>query len=236
MKTNQLTETEQRVYDIICTASKSKEKISISDIAKRGYVSVATVVKLCKKKGYSGYKEMYYHLSSSESKNIIKVDFNDFKGIVTTSNTVDIKNISDILYEFKDSMNVVASVGYCDSASDYFLQKLWSFGFRAINSYHKDAVRADKTQKGVYFIFSESGSIDSLIDRTKVAIDGGYKLVLFTSNIQSKLAQMADITIQVESTKNESIVDYKANLFTAKIIVFIELLFEEYSKLLVTNE
>lgn len=220
------------MYDIIYSSAKKNEKMSIGDVAKIGFVSVATVVKLCKKMGYSGYKEMYYFLSTKESKNTITIDFNDFKGLVTTSNTLDLRIIAELLYVYKDCINVVASVGYCDSARDYLLQKLWSFGFRAINTYHKDAVEATEVKKGAYFVFSESGDVNSLRERCEVALNGGYNLILFTLNNSSPLAQMAHLTIQVNSNKKSTINEYKANFFTAKIIVFIELLFEEYSKIL----
>lgn len=231
IKYKSLTETEKKVYDIIYKYVKNNEKVSIGTVAKKGFVSVATVVKLCKKMGYTGYKEMYYHLLTKETKNIISIDFNDFKGLVTVSNTIDLKIIAEILYVYRNSINIVSSCGYCDSARDYLLQRLWSFGFRAINSYHKEALEINSIRKGAYFVFSQSGEVDFLLERCEYALNNGYNLIIITSNISSPLAQMAHLTINVESNREGSIYKYKANLFTAKIIAFIELLFEEYSKL-----
>lgn len=224
-----LTDTEEKILERIRYYANKNEKLNISTLAKELFVSGAAIIKLSKKMGYSGYSEMFYSISTESSRNIISVDFNDFKGLTTKSNDVDIKIIAEILYSYKNSNCLLASLGYCDAAKDYLMQKLWSFNFKAFDSYHREATKMHKGEKGVFFIFSESGNFESIIRRCEEALKNNYNIIAFTSNRNSKLASIAHLTVEIESNKNKEEEHYIANLFTAKIIVFIELLFQEYS-------
>ena len=55
---NKYTETEKEVIDYLMNHLDLLEELSINDLAKKTYTSNATIIRLCRKTGYSGYKAL----------------------------------------------------------------------------------------------------------------------------------------------------------------------------------
>ena len=57
LKNRKYTETEQEVIDYLLDHLDELDDLSISDLTKRSYSSNATIIRLCQKNGYRGYKD-----------------------------------------------------------------------------------------------------------------------------------------------------------------------------------
>ena len=55
---NKYTETEKEVIDYLMNHLDLLEELSINVLAKKTYTSNATIIRLCRKTGYSGYKAL----------------------------------------------------------------------------------------------------------------------------------------------------------------------------------
>ena len=55
---NKYTETEKEVIDYLMNHLDLLDELSISDLAKKTYTSNATIIRLCRIAGYSGYKAL----------------------------------------------------------------------------------------------------------------------------------------------------------------------------------
>ena len=62
--TNLLSEDERKVItSITAHIERGEKRVGIQQIAAENYLSTASIVKMCKRLGFDGYSELYYHLS-----------------------------------------------------------------------------------------------------------------------------------------------------------------------------
>ena len=223
-----LNETECTIMKRMKHYIERKEKVSISTIAKESFVSTAYVVKFTKKLGYSGFSEMYYALLAQENSQVT-INFQTFDDLTSDPIMDQIEMLCDMLKKHEHHQIVVTSLGFCDYAATYFIQKLWTFGFHAIQTYHVESYVNESNSPGIIFAFSSSGSLGGLIGRCKYAKQNGYELVSISSNHRSPLAKLANMSIEIKCAKGKRDA-YEADFFTAKIIVLIELMLSKYSK------
>lgn len=222
-----LTELENNILNKINYYINENKRVNIETIAKDCFVSKGTIVKLAKKMGFSGYSEMYYVTLASRNKSL-SADYYGMKGTFENNKAQDYVNaLCDLLWRYRDSKIYLDSLGICDSARDYYLQKLLIFGFNAFNSYHFEAFHVQNP--GLYLFFSYSGNNSTIIEKVKVAIDNGFNVIAFTANENSLLKNLANYTIVVSGNRSDK-ENYQPNLFTANLIILFELVLSEYSK------
>ena len=223
-----LTELEKVVLNKVHYYINKKEKVGINVIAKECFVSKAAIIKLAKKLGYSGYSEMYYMTLASVnnkpkldfSKNILNIYENDLL-------TIHINMLVNLLRKYRKKNIYLDSLGFCDSAKEYYLQRLLVFGFDVASSYHYEVFRKNKA--GMYFFFSYSGDKLEIIEKVNVALENNYKVVAFTSNKDSPLGRISHMTLEVAGVESDS-EQYLPNFFTANLIILLELTLSEYSR------
>ena len=222
-----LTELDKTILNRINYYINKDERVNIETIAKDCFVSKGAVVKLAKKIGFSGYSEMYYVTLASRKK-IFSVDYSDTAEVFRNNQSLTYINmLCELLWHYRNSKIYLDSLGICDTARDYYLQKLLIFGFNASNCYHFEAFHTQNP--GLYLFLSYSGSNSMIIDKVKVAIDNGFKVIALTANPDSPLAKLADSTIVVAGNRSDK-ENYQPNLFTANLIILFELVLSEYSK------
>lgn len=223
-----LTELEKVILNKIQNYINRNEKIGIDIIAKECFVSKASIVKLSKKLGYSGYSEMYYTILAAKN-NSLKLDFfSSSDGIFMNEHLkADINILVEALRKFKDKKIYLDSLGVCDSAREYYLQNLLIFGFDAASSYHYEAFKNNKS--GLYLFFSYSGYRAEIIEKVNEAIRNNFKVIAFTANKDSPLAKISHVTLEIAGVKSDR-EHYLPNLFTANLIILLELALSEYSK------
>ena len=62
--TNLLSEDERRVITSITShIERGEKRVGIQQIANENFLSTTSIVKMCKRLGFDGYSELYYHLS-----------------------------------------------------------------------------------------------------------------------------------------------------------------------------
>lgn len=229
-----LTELEEVILNKIQNYINKNEKVGIDTIAKKCFVSKSAIIKLSKKFGYSGYSEMYYTILASAN-NALKLDFSHDSGSICMNEHLknDIDMLVEVLRKFRNQKIYLDSLGVCDSAKEYYLQKLLIFGFDAASSYHYEAFKNSKS--GLYFFFSYSGYRAEIIEKVNEAIRNNFKVVAFTSNKESPLAKISHMTVEVAGIKSDR-EHYLPNLFTANLIIFLELALSEYSKRYLSKE
>lgn len=222
-----LSELEKIILNKIHEHISKNEKVGINGVAQECFVSKAAIIKLSKKLGYSGYSEMYYTILASTN-NALKLDFSN--NIVSTYEsealTIHVNMLVELLREYSEKRIYLDSLGFCDSAKEYYLQKLLSFGFDAASSYHYEAF--SKNKSGLYFFLSYSGARSEVLEKVNVAIENNFKVVAFTSTKDSPLGKIAHMTIEVAGTKSDK-EHYLPNFFTSNLIILLELALSKYS-------
>lgn len=231
MKMEQLkfTPTERTIYEVMLKAVRAQEKPTVATIAQSAGVVPSSVIKVAKKLGYPGWSEMYYTLSSTYTDEI-SLSFDNFDFLSDRDTDAYIETLCEMLIRYHDDCILVSSVGDGEFAGEYLIHKLWMRGFIAM-PYYKRLLEVEDAQSktGVVFVINESGIV--LLNSCVEAKEKDYNIVSITSNRNSPLASNSHVTIELKNHKS-SLQEYAPNFFTARVIVFIELLFVTYDELM----
>lgn len=229
MEQLKFTPIERTIYEAMLHAVKAQEKPTVARIAQRAGVVPSSVIKVAKKLGYPGWSEMYYTLSSTYTDEIT-LSFDDFDFLSDRDTDDYIKTLCEMLMRYHQDCIFVSSIGDGEFAGEYLIHKLWERGFIAMPYYRRLLEVEDAQSKtGVVFIINESGIV--LLNSCVEAKAKEYNIVSITSNRKSPLASNSHVTIELKNHKS-TLQDYAPNFFTARVIVFLELLFVTYDELM----
>lgn len=221
------TEMEKSILNRIHYYISKKERVKIDQIAQDCFVSKGAIVKLAKKLGYSGYSELYY-VTFATMNNISGENYIDINTLVNNYElSSNVSKFTDLIYMFKDKRIKIDSLGFCDSAKDYYIQKLQTFGFSSMSCYHFSSF--SKENSGVYIFMSYSGTRSEILEKVNVAKENGDYVVALTNNANSPLAKVSHMVIEVNGIQSEN-KNYQPNLFTANLIILLEMALSNYSK------
>lgn len=235
--TNLLTEEEKSVITCIVEHIEKKEKrVGIQQIANENFVSPTFIMKMCKRLGFDGYSELFYHLSmqvndfSSETRNeTIHALIDDYK-------EDDGKEFARLLECFRDQKMFSIGSGFSDLVADYIVQRLAICGFMVFNSVHfYDFMLFHEERKGLLsnvepsmvIAISQSGESDTVINDVKRARQQGFRIVSFTKRKESTLALLSDICFVVDGAK-QTLIGGIPNPFFGKVILAFEELMGVY--------
>lgn len=227
MKEIKFTPTEQRIYDEMRQAARHQEKTTVAVIAQRAGVVPSSVVKVSKKLGYTGWKDMYYSLSH-RSTNSLSLSFTDFDFLADQEIFHYIGTLSDLLIRHRKDSILVDSIGDAEYAGSHFIVELWKRGIE-VRPYNRELldVQLKDREAGILFIINESGVV--LLHSCLRGREKGYRVVSVTGNSKSPLASNSDISVELENKKS-TLEAYLPNFFTARVLMFIELLFVSYDE------
>lgn len=222
MRETRLTKSEQAIYDELMDAIKQKEKRKVSQIAEKVKVADSSVIKLTKRLGYSGWNEMYYALTCANN-DTMPLSFDHFNFIETIGINEKLDSICEMLLKYKDCGIVLQTVGDVEALEEYLLENFWKRGFTCF-SYSQEVIKSlhAKKKEGVTFFICESGIV--FLDLSVYAKEHEFHVISITSNEKSPLSSNSDISINLKNNKSK-LSNYEPNYFTARVLIFLELMF-----------
>lgn len=237
-----LTDAEKEILLFLIQKKFDEETLSIRNAANELYVSTTTIIRLCKKLGFTGYSEFIYHLNLKVAK-MIDRDVPLVEGIhepltdalqsfnqhfEQTFSSIDETMILHFLNEIKENkMIYFYGAGFSTLFSNYLSKKLELFGYYVSNTSTSDsrAIFLNNIQKyKLLIIFSRSGETSKVIEKVQIAKDKGLTTILFTGNKKSATAQMADIVFTVLDPTIESQHEFEVTSFESNMFMLIDLL------------
>ncbi|MEM1484560.1 MurR/RpiR family transcriptional regulator [Oscillospiraceae bacterium PP1C4] len=235
--TNLLSDEETRIITSIINHIENEERrIGIQQIASENYVSSTFIMKMCKRLGFDGYSELYYHLSQRVG------DYNKTPRAAALHELIDnydeAKGIAfcRILSQVQNRKIFAVGNGFSALLADYFVQRLAVCGFMVFNSVHfydfmifheKSKEMMTNIDPSVIIAVSQSGESDSVINDVKSARQNGFKVVSFTKREDSTLARLSDIIFIVDGAK-QTLIGGIPNPFFGRVILAFEELVGSY--------
>jgi RpiR family transcriptional regulator, carbohydrate utilization regulator len=239
-----LNQSEKDILSYLIQKKFENQQLSIRKAADDLFVSTTSIIRVCKKLGFSGYSEFTYNLGlkvmklvDSESGAVTGIHgpyeetLSEFaENFKLTFEAIGEKNIEDFLDEIeRNKMVYFYGAGFSTLFSNYLAKKLELFGYYVSNASTSDsrAIFFNNIQKyNLLIIFSRSGETSKVIDKVQIAKDKGLKTVLFTGNRKSTTAQMADIVFSVldptiESQREFQVTSFESNMFMLIDIILI---------------
>lgn len=193
-------------------------QISIRELASENFVSTSAVSRLCKKLGYDGYNQYRYELASLykdiQEQHIKKREDGSLKLSVQEAFNKLSENLAHVpdelservlqqVYEALKSANKIITIGlgFSDIMAQYFTYRMMTCGkdiekvdiHAPAGIYHKLLKGAD-----LFVIFSRSGESRGIESKIHLAQQNNTPILLFTSNEQSAIAKIANMTILVK--------------------------------------
>ncbi|MDT3425346.1 DNA-binding MurR/RpiR family transcriptional regulator [Paenibacillus forsythiae] len=231
-----LNQAESDILHFLIDKKFDGQHLSIRSAANDLFVSTTTIIRLCKKLGFSGYSEFVYNLNLKVSKmlagNVQSVE--DIHQSLAESiltfrrnfdQTFDSLNQSAIL-RFLDEIKTHKMIyfygaGFSTLFSNYLAKKLELFGYYVSNTTTNDSrgIFLNNIQKyKLLIVFSRSGNTGKVMEKVKLAKESGLTTILFTGNGGSSTAQIADIVFTVldptiESQNEFEVTSYESNMF-----------------------
>lgn len=200
--------------DTLKYVDNNKEKVfelSIQELAKITFVSTATIMRLCKKLGFSGFAELKYHLK--EEINLRKESQRDatfqdildqnIDSIVNTIPLIDEQKVMEIIDLLKTSVNVhFFGKGLTSTVLEYGSKLLLSHA--RINTFYQDThiahISADlMTSNDLLFVASLSGNTHQVVRMAQIAKSRGATIVAITGSSDNALSKFSDYCFNISS-------------------------------------
>ena len=221
-----LTENEKRVYRYLL--SNNIENLKIKEIAKDTYTSTATVIRMAKKLGFRGYKELSYKILSKNT--MIECDI--------TNQMFEIKNYNQLneLSKLVDNGRTLCyGEGLANTIVLYIYKKLLLLG-RNVELFNSEIcqiiLEKEKLEKiyDVVIIISKFGRENISCKLATYLKTTGTKVIVVTINEKSSLYEMADLGFNYKDYKDNNFTNIYPTLFFGYIILLFEKLLKSYSE------
>lgn len=207
---------EKRVADYILRVPHEIVNLSITNLAEKCQVSETSVIRFCKKNGYSGYQNLKINIAMSviaPSKQIHEVATHtdstyDLIHKVMTANKTAIENTVQLLNPEQVERAIEAiskskrlefyGMGGSGAVAIDAQHKFFKYGISCIaySDTHMQAMSASTMQKGdIAFAISHGGSSIDLVESLKVAREAGATTIAITGSIKSPITKVADIIL-----------------------------------------
>ena len=213
MRLPSLTRTEQSIAENFLKPHFLQKSTSIKEVAERLGVSTALIVKVSKKLGFSGFKQLKDALNAQHQSDsflaseqlepddsceqiITKVLQNSINALTEILNFVDAKMVSAAADAIVNARNIeLYAAGGSTIICEDFQHKLLRFGMRASvpRDRHLMLMSASVlSSNDVVLVVSHSGQTVDLMDAVRLAKQSGAKIISITNNYHAELSQLSD--------------------------------------------
>ncbi|MDI3548648.1 MAG: hypothetical protein PWR10_2300 [Halanaerobiales bacterium] len=220
---NSLKPAEKKVGEYILKNVSEVIHLSITNLAEKAGVSEATVVKFCKRIGYSGYQELKIMLAQSGEEGQVQGEY--IYGEIEAGDKIDVI-INKMFQIYSHSLNSTKKLlqnADVETCIQLILgaERLFFFGFGAsglvaldgelkfkrinhtteaiIDNHNQKTVGALLTEKDLVIAISDSGKTRELVESLKVVRETGAKIIVITSNLGSPVTKYADRVLLTSS-------------------------------------
>ena len=233
--TNLLTEDERKVITSITShIERGEKRVGIQQIASENFLATTSIVKMCKRLGFDGYSELYYHLSRQMAASGGR-QAEDLERLIDNYSPDLPARFRALLREALDGKMFTTGEGFSNIVGTYIAQRLSICGFRAYNNVHfydymlfqEAHQRAVRDETAVMFAVSQSGETEPVLNDVRHAKQHGHRIVSFTKRGDSSLARLSDLVFVLDGSK-QTLAGSLPNPFFGHVILLFEELVAQY--------
>lgn len=210
-----LNDLETTILNYLDNNQDNLSQLTIRQVAKDNYTSTSAIFRLCKKLGFSGYKEMIYHLINKQEDNLFDNQYDDYQ-----------TSFSNLLNKHRNSRIIVYGMGFSAPIADYICQRLTLNGFCAMSVIHTEMFHDNLPDKTLFIVISNSGITPRLIDLVEQANQQKIEIIAFIASKNNKIGHLATLPIIVDRYDSFTHDNLVPNTFFGNtLIVFESLLY-----------
>lgn len=233
-----LTELDKTILTYIVDNIDTVLQMGVREIAKANYTSPATIIRLSKKLGYTGFVEMYYHLApkikqaenpqTEDSEELFKVDLST---LYQHNSQQDIEQFIEQVLNLKQKYIFLYATGFSSIAAEYLYKKLLVLGKKTIFASGSDSIGVFENNLediGAFIVISKSGETQQVIDKLKLAEEQDIFRVSFTKNTPNRIADLTNISFKIHDYNELDDRNMLPNTFYPELLMLFEYLLKVY--------
>lgn len=224
-----LNELQGKIFEELVKEIKYGGDVSIKSFSEKHFVSPSFLVKLSKKLGYSGFKELVFSLGMDGKmpKCMEAPDGTDYPHMIISNYSKELTGeFARKLLDARPYYIYAAARGYSGMVVEYMSQKLLAQGYRMV--YMEGVHEISNHQNNIGILVSESGETEAVVEVARTFQNQGNYTIAFLSNGNSRLGRMVDLPIVISKWKDEN--KWGFSTFVPYSIIAFDLLFSNVQK------
>ncbi|MFL2100424.1 MurR/RpiR family transcriptional regulator [Desemzia sp. FAM 24101] len=233
-----LTELDLTILKYVIENMDTVLTMGVREIAKVNFTSPASVIRLSKKLGYTGFVDMYYHLSPKvkqresgqveDPEELFKFELAD---VFQYNSQQDIEDFVQYVLNLKQKYIFIYATGFSAIAGEYLYKKLLVLGKKTIFASGSDSIGVFENNLddiGAFVAISKSGETQQVIDKLLSAEGQQIFRVSFTKNADNRVAELSDVNFKVHDKNELDDRNMLPNSFYPSLLMVFEYLFKVY--------
>lgn len=239
-KGKELSDLDEQILTYILNNMDCVLQRGVRQIAKDNFTSPASVIRLSKKLGYTGFIDLYYQLlplvnSETDKDETEGVDFFELeRSLVLQHNSAEktdafIKNVLCL----EGKVIFIYAAGFSAITAEYLYKKLLLLGKQVIIATSLDSVGVLENNLkniGAFVAISKSGETQGVLDKVNTAKKAGIYTVSFTKESANRLSECSDLNFKITDQHKLDDRNLLPNTFFPFTLLLIEYLLSGYLK------
>src|SRR5690606_1058019 len=213
-------------------------QMGVRKIAKENYTSPATVIRLSKKLGYTGFVDMYYQLlplvqkvgklEPGQTEDFLSINQSDYW---THNSMVEIETFIQKVLLLQQRYIFLYATGFSAIAAEYLYKKLLVLGRKTILASGTDSVGVFENNLediGALVVISKSGETQMVVDKLLAAKEHHIFTVSFTKETTNRVAELSDLNFKLIDHNKLDDRNMLPNSFFPRLTLFFEFIVKQY--------
>jgi len=233
-----LTDLEETILEYIVENIVEIQDMGVREVAEETFTSPASVIRLSKKMGYTGFTDMYYSLLPIVKKAELDtystehsiLDYN-FSSIVNEISEDIIQIFNDKIFKKSKKYVFIYATGFSKIIAEYIYKKLLVLGRKAIISSGSDSVGVFENNLndiGAVFIVSKSGETEQVYNKLLTASEAEIFTLSFTQDSDNRMALLSDLNLPIKDIHQLDDRNMLPNTFFPGVLLSFEFLLEKH--------
>ncbi len=222
---HRLSETEVQILEYLLNHHEEILTMAVREVAAANYTSAATIIKLSKKMGYTGYIDMAYRLNfMMAGKNAGERRQAALTGFIDEIGEEKLEGFCGLMDKHKNGTIFVTAAGFSAPVADYITRKLLVMGFRCIQTNAYGVYDANQIGGSLGIAVSKSGETESITKVIGYAVNHGMDIISFTGQQGNSVAGRSTVNLPVLDDHALDDRNVAANYFYARVMILFEYL------------
>ncbi|KAA9032439.1 MurR/RpiR family transcriptional regulator [Niallia endozanthoxylica] len=210
----------------------------VREIAKDNFTSPATVIRLSKKLGYTGFVDMYYKLlpminkvevpQASGTEDFLEISQKDF---LIYNSMEDIELFISKVLQLKQKYIFIYATGFSAIAADYLYKKLLVLGRKTIFASGTDSIGVFENNLediGALVVISKSGETQMVIEKLQAAKEHHVFTASFTKETSNRIAELSDLNFKINDPNKLDDRNMLPSSYFPSLMLLFEFIFKQY--------
>lgn len=225
-----LSDTEYHVLEYIVSHIDQVLNEGVREVAQYNYTSAATVIKLAKKMGFTGYIDMVYRLHFLVKNKKRHRDY----AVGLTGFLLDVEEAVagavELLKRHRKQTILITATGFSAPMAEYFNRKMLVRGFRCISTNAYGVYDSNAIGASLVIAISKSGETESITKVIDFALKNNLDILSFTGPQENYIGTKSTLNVPVLDDKALDDRNISANYFYARLIIIFETMMDRLSK------